>query len=56
MSATPSVGQRRPAQGGGQEPQRVHSYALSLGASLSARLAYFAIRFLKLPQRQNPRY
>jgi hypothetical protein len=36
------------AKGRGQEPRRVHSDALSLGASLSARLAY-DFRVLKRP-------
>ncbi|MFM2282449.1 MAG: hypothetical protein RLZZ444_4680, partial [Pseudomonadota bacterium] len=37
------------AQGRGQEPRRVHSDAVPLGASLHARLACFIFRFLRRP-------
>jgi hypothetical protein len=42
-----SNGQRRAAQGRGQESRRVCSYAVPLGANLDARLAYFKFRFLR---------
>lgn len=42
-------GQRRACQGRGQEPRRVRSYAVPLGASLGTRLAYNFFRFLRRP-------
>ena len=44
-----AAGKRRPPQGRGQEPRRVHSDALPLGACLCARLACFKFRFLRRP-------
>jgi DNA invertase Pin-like site-specific DNA recombinase len=44
-----AAGQRGAAQGRGQEPRRVHSDAVPLGASLHARLACFIFRFLRRP-------
>jgi DNA invertase Pin-like site-specific DNA recombinase len=44
-----AAGQRGAAQGRGQEPRRVHSDAVPLGASLHARLAWFIFRFLRRP-------
>jgi hypothetical protein len=41
------------AQGRGQEPRRVHSDAVPLGASLHARLACFIFRFLRRPQKHT---
>ncbi len=44
-----TAGQRRSAKRRGQEPRRIRSYALPLGASVSARLACFKFRFLQRP-------
>ncbi|WP_353846923.1 recombinase family protein [Pantoea sp.] len=38
----------------GQEPRRVHSDAVPLGASLHARLACFIFRFLRRPHKAKP--
>jgi len=44
-----AAGQRRACQGRSQEPRRVRSYAVPLGASLGAALTYFKFRFLRRP-------
>ena len=49
-----AAGQRGAAQGRGQEPRRVHSDAVPLGASLHARLACFIFRFLRRPREGLP--